>query len=427
MLAVLGCRRADESPGAAAASPQVAGVGAGGIGAPQAPQTAARVADAAIAPWRRELLQLAFDAASRFPLDPHAKSRGRAQERVVVAAFELDQPLLALGFAPQIGDWRRGAAYADFAWYSALHGVKADVPRYVALAEGVLGEERKDPDAQEWHGDTIRLKIARAWQAAGEAARAEQAAKDVDELSTGAVDPQWSEALTERVERLTPANVEQELAAIDARFEQQDLGAQFTSLLLVAKMHGRFYGDARLRGAAEARLLENFVRLPPDLRLAALTKLVENCVGHEDDENAVRLIGEMVKVLDGAHWRPTERIQQLAHIAELRVRAGDGVRARAEVESTLRLYHEERDRIESWERAVTLRPLAIVWHLLGDEQEAEGLLSLVVEEGAENPNARPRCNDLVDTCIAIAKHDIRPSARVMERLHEIRDGLRDPW
>lgn len=434
VLVALGCRRVDESGGvvaaAPAASPRVAGVGIAAAGVAQAPQASpstARVTDAPIAPFRRELLQFAFEAASSFPLEPHAKSRARAQERLVVAAFDLDQPLLALGFAPQIADWRRGAAYADFAWYSARHGAKAEVPRYVALAEGVLAQERRDPDDQDWHGDTIRLKIARAWQAAGDAAKAEQAAKDVDALSTGAVDRQWSEAMTERVERLTPASVDDELAAIDAGFEAQDLGAQFTTLLLVARIHGKFYGDARLRGATEARLLERFVRLPPDLRLAALTALVENCVDHSDDENAVRLIGEMVEVLDGAHWRPTERIQQLAHVSELRARAGDGVRARAELESTLRLYHQQRDEIESWERAATLRPLAVVWHLLGDEQQAEGLLSLVVEEGAENPNARPRCNDLVDTCIAMAKHEIRPSARVLERLREVRDGLKDPW
>src|SRR5262245_46132888 len=46
-------------------------------------------------PAQRDLLQLAFDAASSFPLDPHTRNRSRAQDEVVAACFELGQPDLA--------------------------------------------------------------------------------------------------------------------------------------------------------------------------------------------------------------------------------------------------------------------------------------------------------------------------------------------
>ena len=42
---------------------------------------ATTTADAPLAPLQSELLDLAYDAASAFPLEPHAKNRARAQER----------------------------------------------------------------------------------------------------------------------------------------------------------------------------------------------------------------------------------------------------------------------------------------------------------------------------------------------------------
>ncbi|MFN9332242.1 MAG: hypothetical protein ACK6D1_06520, partial [Planctomycetota bacterium] len=45
---------------------------------------------------QRDLLQLAFDAASKFPPVQHRKNRSRAQEVVVVAAFELGDPEFAV-------------------------------------------------------------------------------------------------------------------------------------------------------------------------------------------------------------------------------------------------------------------------------------------------------------------------------------------
>ena len=60
---------------------------------------------AALQPWQRELLHVAFEAASRFPTEPHWKNRGRAQDVVVAACFQLEQPELARSYGERIGDW----------------------------------------------------------------------------------------------------------------------------------------------------------------------------------------------------------------------------------------------------------------------------------------------------------------------------------
>ena len=65
---------------------------------------------------------VAFAAASAMPLNPHIKNRSRAQEVVVAACLELDQPQRAQRYIEQIANWRRGAGYADLAFHQAQQG-----------------------------------------------------------------------------------------------------------------------------------------------------------------------------------------------------------------------------------------------------------------------------------------------------------------
>jgi hypothetical protein len=51
----------------------------------------------------------------------------------------------------------------------------------------------------------------------------------------------------------------------------------------------------------------------------------------------------------------------------------------------------------------------------------------VIEEGAENPNARPRAEDLVETLLSMAQVGFEPEPKLIERIEEITAGLRDPW
>ena len=55
------------------------------------------------------------------------------------------------------------------------------------------------------------------------------------------------------------------------------------------------------------------------------------------------------------------------------------------------------------------------------------LLAQVIEEGMENPNSRPRCDDLVETLVAMAKAGIEPRPALTQRIREIVAGLGEPW
>ena len=83
--------------------------------------------------------------------------------------------------------------------------------------------------------------------------------------------------------------------------------------------------------------------------------------------------------------------------------------------------------IESLWRARTLRPLAEAYQSMGDGAMALALYKRVVADGAENPNARPRAEDLIATCCSMAVHGIQPDETLRARILEIERGLAPPW
>ena len=389
---------------------------------------AATVGEAPVlTPSQRELLQLAFDAASKFPLDPHRKNRSRAQEVVVVAAFELGAPELAVAYGAKIADWRRGCAYADFAWELARRGDAARAREYIGLAEGVVRGEREDPMAQEWRADLIMLKVARALAALGDHDAAAKAGGGIDPVSTHAVDENWAGTAAERVATLTPESAKLEFAAIDQGFLKMSLGQQATAAAMLARMHQRFFADSELRRACEERMATAWATTMPTLRLDALATMVATNHEQGDAGRAADLLTVMRDVVAGHQWRSEDRMPQLVRLIELARLLGQADRARADAEAALASYQAARDEIVDIYRAETLRPLALAWHALGDRERGDALLALSVEEGVENPNSRPRCDDLVDVCVALARRGIVPSSAQMARLQEIKQGLGEPW
>lgn len=386
-----------------------------------------KVVDAEVAPFQRELLKLAFEAASKFPKFPHSKNRGRAQEVVLVGCFELGLPLLALRFAPDAEGYRRGMAYADFAYYSIQQGVTKDVRSYLELATKVADEEAAVPNMQQWRVDKIRLKVARALAALGELDEASKVADKIGASSRGAVDSNWAVTVSSRVAGMTLEQAQRDLRSITDTFSSQSLGEQYSSLMVLSGLHGRFFADEELRKELEERLLLRFFKLPANLRLDAIAPLVGHYLAEEDVDGARDIIVKMSEIVSEARWRLEDKLPELARIAELHIDTGDTDRARQELEQALAMFHEGRDDIVGIYRCEALRPIAIGFHQLGDAEQADGLLALAIEEGMQNPNSRPRCDDLVETCVAMARRRVEPSAELMARLREICDGLNAPW
>ncbi|MBL8738664.1 MAG: hypothetical protein JNL12_19705 [Planctomycetes bacterium] len=382
---------------------------------------------AALQPWQRELLLIAFEAASRFPMEPHWKNRGRAQDVVVAACFELGEPELARSYGERIGDWRRGTSLADFVWFQARAGVRDGLEEVLGEAQRVLDAERKSPDAQEWRGDMVALKLARAWTELGQPEKATAAVAGIAPESANAVDGTWASTLADRVARMSAADAKLEVAAIDANYMSMSIGQQAAAGELLAAMHERFFADAALRAEIEKRPARLWTTLMPNVRLDSLVKMLRTNVARGESARGKELRNVVAELVEGHTWREEDELPWRAVVVELTALVGEVDRARALADAALARFHEVRERIVNIYRARALRPLMLARFALGDRQRAGELLELVLEEGMENPNSRPRCDDLVDTCTQLAVRGFEPPATSLVRIREIAAGLGDPW
>jgi hypothetical protein len=375
--------------------------------------TAGSLVDLPLDAYRCELLDLAFDAVSAMPVDPHVKNRSRAQEAVVKACLELDQPQRALQFTKQIVDWRRGVAYADLAFYCARRGLKGEVETYLDLAD------QASQDVQDWRRDRIRVRIAETHAYLGQAQAAAQFEQGVDASESGKV---------ARVMAMVcpPESFDEQMATLASLVATEHFDAVKNALGAYGELYNRFYADDARRRTIEERIRMSSGNLPAFVRIDVLIELVDFSLAHSDQAKACELLNEARTTVESATWQPTMGIPLVAKLSELRFRAGDPEKARQEARAALALFDAKRDQIVNIYRGEMLRSVAEAFQTMGDPIASE-LYGRAIEAGMENPNSRPRAEDLAATCCAMALHAAQPTPALWNRIREIRKGLGDPW
>lgn len=370
--------------------------------------------NAPIATYQRELLSVAFEAATVMPVQPHLKNRSKAQEAVVVMCLALDQPRQALEFSAEIGDWRRGMCYAHLASYCAEHGHLQEV-------QGLLDRAAEiSESADDWRRDRIRGQIAATLAWLGKNQQAGDIESSVPESERGKV-------AVARAMRLEEEKFAQEREALDAGVATGNFELVKNALDAWAQIFNRFYGDEARRSLAEQRITAAWGKLPYAIRLQLITQLTEFALDHEDAAKALNLLDQAQRFLDEAQWLPEDRIPLMARLAGLRHRAGDTEQARRDLNAALALFESKRDMIVDVFRGRTLRPIAETLQIMGEAEAALDMYGQVVQVGVENPNSRPRAEDLSATCCSMALHRIEPDADLWSSIRQIRAGLSDPW
>jgi hypothetical protein len=370
--------------------------------------------DRPLAAFHSQLLDLAFEAATAIPVDPHVNDRSRAQDAVVGACLELDQPHRALGYVEQIKNWRRGTGYADVAFYWAQHGDTSQMRRCLSLA-GQIAEHAAD-----WRKDRIRVRIARTHAWLGQT---EQAA----ELEAGVIDAEAGKVDKVRDMRLGEEGFEAQLGAVDAVVATNNFDLMKNALEACAQLFDRFYEDPSRRSRVEEKIKSSWTRLPISIRIDLLIELAGFALDHKDQATALRLVNEAQALLDGSRWTAEHRVPLQARLAGLRSLAGDVERARTDADAALELFDAERERIVSVARADTLLAVAEAYQSMRDTAAALRVYRKAVDEGAANPNGRPRALDLSAACRSMALHAVEPDADLWARIHQIKGGLGQPW
>jgi len=377
--------------------------------------------DEPLAASRAELLEIAFSAATQMPVTPHIKTRSRLQEDVVDACLELAQPKRALGYIEQIGNWRRGAAYADLAFHCAEHG------GYGPQVDGFLdhamveSEAPEDEIGQAWRADRIKAKIARTHVLLGNKEQAAMFAHGIEEAEARKVAAFEAGTLPEE-------KFETTVAALDhGALEVGEYEMVVYSLDAATQLYGRFYEDAAKRALLEERVHRYWLKAPFGYRVDTLIGFTDAALAHGDREKAAALTTETVELIKSSIWTPTDFSAVMGKLAALHQRAGDPESAQRCVADALAKFDRERETIWNFERAEALTPIAEAQHVLGDDAGALATYRRAIDDGAENPNARPRAEDLVATCLSIAQSGLQPSDELLARIREVRAGLSDPW
>ncbi len=364
-------------------------------------------------PFQRTLLDLAFSAGNAFPLDPHIKNRALAQKMVFDACLKLNAPELALDYCDQIPDYRRPLGYAELARYYARSGRHSRGLEMLQLAENDVIE------LDDWRKDRVLIAIAQAHAELGDTDTA-------DELEDSIVEVGEQGKL---LQAKASSAEEDEFAEYIAQIEQLTAGdnieVAMNALTIGVELFDRFYEVPHLRDRIEEHIKTGWdvSSVPGYFRIQYVTQLCEIAIEHADHEKAKQLIDEAAFLLDQYAWRPKDQIPLEAGLAVLRARAGQGDAARADAARLIDSYEETRERILSWERAGTLRPVAEVYAAIGDNAAALDLYRRVVSEGAVNPNIRPRTLDLCATCCSMAVMGIEPDGELLETLQSIEAGL----
>lgn len=360
-----------------------------------------------VAAFRLELLELAFEAASSIPQEPHVKDRSRVQQGVVEAYLVLDQPSRALAAAGRIENWRRNLCYASLACYWAERGAELEARRCLALV-GPL-----DREDQQWRRDRVLARMAQARARLDDAGRTGESAS-ADSSGRGARTP-----------------IEGPLDANQAAWDAPPAGGDFellnSALRGATQLCDQVYDDPDRRAAVQERIRASWGRLPVIMRLELLFELARIARDHGDLAASLTLIHEARALFDGCAWSLEDRLPPAARLVVLRGQAGEREAALAEADALFELFAQNRREIPDIYRARALRPLAEAYFLLGATDAALLVFRHAIEEGAANPNARPRAEDLAATCTAMARLGVEPDGRLWARIRQIRSELRQPW
>jgi hypothetical protein len=371
--------------------------------------------DKPLAAYQNQLLDLAFETATMIPVNPHIKDRSRSQEAVVTASFELVQPQRALGYIEKIGDWRRGAGYADYAFYCAQHGFTNDVQHYLTLAEQISAIADQD-----WRRDRIKIKISRTHTLLGQTRQADQFSTGVESSESGKV--AQVEAMISDVD-----DFDSQIKNIDDLIASGNFDLVKNALYACAELFNRFYDHAEHRAQAEEKIKASWNLLPLFVRIELLMELSGVALQHTDSPKALELVKEAKAILDGATWSAEYQIPLAARLAGLHFRCGSTNGARAELQATLDLFKEKQSEIINIDKAETLIPVAEAFQVMGDTASALAVYKQAVEAAVENPNSRPRAEDISAICLSMAKYKVEPDAALWMRIREIKGALSDPW
>jgi hypothetical protein len=380
-------------------------------------QASKTVSDKHIADFQIELLDAAMDVATLIPVKPYIKDRSRAQQAVVEVCLKLDQPVRAVRFSDQIKNWRMGLCYADIAYYLAEEGYGIEQAK-----KGLeVAEKISNVDAgKKWRTDRIKARIAQAYILLGQP-------EDAKRFRENLADSEKGKTLQTDAATSDEDYFELQVKALDASIALQNFDITKNALYAYTKLYNRFYDDIERRSMIEDKIKASWGTIPLSIRFDLLCTLAKFSLSHSDNGKMLELMNQTKSLLDDYQWPLQYYIPLVAKLAGLRFHEGDSEQSRADLDAALDLFNNNKSNILNMYRAETLCPLAEGYQLIGDKNKALSVYKQAIEEGVENPNPRPRAEDLSATCCSMALSAAEPDSELSKRIHQIREDLVQSW
>lgn len=371
--------------------------------------------DASLPEFQTELLSQAFELATLIPDHPHIKDKSRAQQKVVAACLELDLPRRALTYIEQIGNWRRGLGYADYAFYCVEHGETNGVAGLLEQAETISRTA-----TQEWRRDSIKTRVAQTRVLLQQSPSAEPFSFETVAAVSGKVEQVSATFCSDE-------NLDEQLERLDTMVATKNYDLVNNSLQAYAELYNRFYDQPDIRGGMEEKIRVSWDQTPWFVRIDILLKLSGISLEHDDVETALRLVDDARELVTGADWPVQYEVMLSANVADVRSRCGDIERAVSELDQALELFSQKTEMIVNIDRADTLIPVAEAFVTAGKPARALAVYSQAVEAAVLNPNSRPQAEDLSAICVSMALHNLEPNQNLWSRMKELQSNLGDPW
>ncbi len=370
--------------------------------------------NAPLAAFRRELLDLAMDAASAIPHEPFIKDRSRAQHRVAGAALELDQPRLALRYMERIDNWRRGAVAAEYVLYCAKAGHVETIDELSRIARAAARLA-----SQDWRRDYIHLRLAQARMRLGDPEPAERFRRTLqDDVFRGEIE-RTRAALSD------DAGFDQVIARLDELIESGRYEPILNGAGGYIALYEQYFSSAERREQLERRLREAYERMPGPDTIDMLVRLAEIALEHDDPSHAESLLREAEEQFEAIAWSEYREYRSvyLSRLVRLRFRVGDRAGALDRLNGEAERLNERIDRMVDIWRADALRPIAEAYHVIGEGDRASRYYRRALEAGQININPRPKADDLAELCTSMARVGFEPSEDLWERLRQAGERL----
>ena len=361
-----------------------------------------------------ELLVLGFDAASAIPKQPHAKDRAASQEVIGTTAIEAGIPLRAMVVAKEMDSWRAGVVYGDLAIDAARQGRADSARTFARFALGSIGT------AQDWQRDRVRVKVAQAYAWLGDDAGAA-------DLEKGVGEPEQGKVRSARVARGTGADFDEQMASAETAVATKNFDLTLNALETCVQLARKSAGNEEHWRRIQALVDGSSEKITRDIQLRTYLRLADIRLEQGSVEQARKLIASAVALRDGARWLPDSALPLAADLARRMHAAGDTEAARRELDAALAEFESSKAKVADIFRAGALRPAAEALVAIGDPERARAVFRQAIEEGALNPNARPRAMDLAQTCASLARAGMAPDEAMWARLRALRAGLVAPW